>query len=97
MFHTLFCGCAALCARYPECFTHCCVLVQGFVPGILGISHGALQFMAYEELKTLYNQWRQQALDTRLVSMSICMSVCLSLPVCLPVCLPVLLIQIKIM
>ncbi|KAK7461636.1 hypothetical protein BaRGS_00033109 [Batillaria attramentaria] len=43
-------------------------LYKGFVPGILGISHGALQFMAYEELKTLYNQYRKQALDTRLGS-----------------------------
>ena len=52
-----------------------CVIVQGFVPGILGISHGALQFMAYEELKTLYNQWRKQPLDTRLVSLFFCLFV----------------------
>lgn len=41
-------------------------LYKGFVPGVFGISHGALQFMAYEELKTLYNQYRKQSLDTRL-------------------------------
>ncbi|CAG2173382.1 unnamed protein product, partial [Oppiella nova] len=29
-------------------------LYRGYVPGILNVSHGALQFMAYEELKTLY-------------------------------------------
>ncbi|XP_013791721.2 mitochondrial folate transporter/carrier-like, partial [Limulus polyphemus] len=26
----------------------------GFVPGMFGVSHGALQFMAYEEMKKLY-------------------------------------------
>lgn len=29
-------------------------LYRGFVPGIFGVSHGALQFMAYEELKRYY-------------------------------------------
>ncbi|GAB6027093.1 hypothetical protein CHUAL_013815 [Chamberlinius hualienensis] len=29
-------------------------LYKGFVPGVFGVSHGALQFMAYEELKKLY-------------------------------------------
>lgn len=31
-------------------------LYRGFVPGIFGVSHGSLQFMAYEELKKLYIQ-----------------------------------------
>ncbi|BFZ21317.1 hypothetical protein BsWGS_24356 [Bradybaena similaris] len=43
-------------------------LYRGFLPGIFGISHGALQFMAYEEMKTLYNKHRNQPLDTRLSS-----------------------------
>lgn len=43
-------------------------LYKGYLPGIFGISHGALQFMAYEELKTLYNNYRKQPLDTRLSS-----------------------------
>ncbi|KAL8575033.1 hypothetical protein ACOMHN_063565 [Nucella lapillus] len=43
-------------------------LYKGFVPGMLGISHGALQFMAYEEMKTIYNQYRKQPLDTKLGS-----------------------------
>ena len=42
--------------------------VQGFVPGVLGISHGSLQFMAYEQMKTLYNHRRNQPLDAKLVS-----------------------------
>ncbi|XP_013787487.1 mitochondrial folate transporter/carrier-like [Limulus polyphemus] len=27
---------------------------KGFIPGVFGVSHGALQFMAYEEMKKLY-------------------------------------------
>ncbi|XP_072176188.1 solute carrier family 25 member 32-like [Diadema setosum] len=30
-------------------------LYKGMIPGIFGVSHGALQFMAYEELKKTYN------------------------------------------
>ncbi|XP_059139971.1 mitochondrial folate transporter/carrier-like isoform X2 [Physella acuta] len=43
-------------------------LYRGYVPGVFGISHGALQFMTYEEMKTLYNKHRNQPLDTRLTS-----------------------------
>ena len=31
------------------------LLDQGYVPGIFGVSRGALQFMAYEELKKGYS------------------------------------------
>ncbi|XP_037070413.1 mitochondrial folate transporter/carrier-like [Pollicipes pollicipes] len=41
-------------------------LYRGFVPGIWGVSHGALQFMAYEELKSLYNRRRGRPVQHRL-------------------------------
>ncbi|KAK6167387.1 hypothetical protein SNE40_021426 [Patella caerulea] len=44
-------------------------LYKGFVPGVFGISHGALQFMAYEEMKTWYNNRRNLPLDYRLTSL----------------------------
>lgn len=41
--------------------------LQGFVPGMFGVSHGALQFMTYEEMKTFYNQYRRLPIDAKLV------------------------------
>lgn len=36
---------------------------------MLGVSHGALQFMTYEEMKTFYNEYRKLPIDTKLVSL----------------------------
>jgi len=41
---------------------------KGFTPGLFGVSHGAVQFMAYEELKTSYNQHRRLPIDAKLSS-----------------------------
>ena len=43
-------------------------LYKGFVPGMFGVSHGAIQFMTYEEMKNRFNQYRQMPIDTKLVS-----------------------------
>lgn len=45
-------------------------LYRGFVPGMLGVSHGAIQFMTYEEMKNAYNEYRKLPIDTKLVCMS---------------------------
>ncbi|XP_041975118.1 mitochondrial folate transporter/carrier [Aricia agestis] len=43
-------------------------LYRGFVPGMFGVSHGALQFMTYEEMKNRYNQYRNLPIDIKLSS-----------------------------
>jgi solute carrier family 25 (mitochondrial folate transporter), member 32 len=35
---------------------------------MFGVSHGALQFMTYEEMKTFYNEYRRLPIDAKLVS-----------------------------
>ena len=38
----------------------CTGLYKGFTPGLCGVIHGAIQFMAYEELKNKYNNFHNK-------------------------------------
>ena len=46
-----------------------CILffLQGYAPGLIGVSHGALQFMAYEEVKKGYSQYFGTPINKKLV------------------------------
>jgi len=41
-------------------------MYKGLLPGIAGVSHGALQFMAYEEMKKKYIQYYELPVDDKL-------------------------------
>lgn len=41
-------------------------LYRGFIPGMFGVSHGAIQFMTYEEMKNKYNEYRNVPIDTKM-------------------------------
>ncbi|CAH3146449.1 unnamed protein product, partial [Porites lobata] len=43
-------------------------LYKGYVPGLFGVSHGALQFMAYEELKKGYSHYFGTPINKKLSS-----------------------------
>ena len=44
-------------------------LYRGFVPGLWGTSHGAIQFMFYEQLKIQYALQNSTSIDAKLVCM----------------------------
>ena len=39
------------------------------MPGMFGVSHGAIQFMTYEEMKKAYNKYKNEPLDAKFVSL----------------------------
>ena len=43
-------------------------LYKGYLPGLFGTSHGAIQFMVYEELKKAYCNYYHISIATKLVS-----------------------------
>ena len=43
-------------------------LYKGYLPGLFGTSHGAIQFMVYEELKKAYCNYYHISITTKLVS-----------------------------
>lgn len=42
---------------------------KGIIPGVFGVSHGAVQFMTYEELIKLYNKYKDRESNTSLKTM----------------------------
>ena len=54
--------------EHEVCSYHYILLDQGYVPGIFGVSHVALQFMAYEELKKGYSQYFGTPINKKLVN-----------------------------
>ena len=54
-------------AHIPDSFISYHFFRQGYAPGIIGVSHGALQFMAYEELKKAYSRYFGTPINQKLV------------------------------
>ena len=46
-------------------------LYKGYIPGLWGTSHGAIQFMLYEEFKKAYANYKSTSIDAKLVMLSL--------------------------
>ena len=54
--------------EHELCPYHFILLHQGYIPGLFGLSYGALQFMAYEELKKGNSQYFGTPINQKLVN-----------------------------
>ena len=59
---------------------------QGYLAGLVGTSHGAVQFMAYEEMKKLYCNLYSLPISTKLVCVCVRLNACVCVCVCVCVC-----------
>lgn len=41
---------------------------KGFIPGVFGVSHGVIQFVTYEEMKSMYNRYHNRSSENTLKS-----------------------------
>lgn len=45
-----------------------CLLSQGLIPGLVGVSHGVVQFVMYDEMKKHYCNYHNIPISSKLVS-----------------------------
>ena len=62
------------------------LLLQGLIPGLVGVSHGVVQFVTYDEMKKCYCNYYNIPISSKLVS-KCNKCVCLCVYVCVHVCM----------